>query len=451
VQTKVGLEIGSDIPRQIIWGIMNDLASLGIVHRTGSGKFKWKLIRGDWDTTNPFNTTTKVIKDPADKPYTGEENEIDTTHPGALRVGGETYTHREALKDMGCRWVGSEDATIQKPKGWYAQDAAMLAKADALCGGSSVIEGNDPAPSDQTSADAHKIDTLQHALEQAIRVVSEQQDKLAALKENANRTFKEVFIKTLEGTAITTLTEVTLPVVYDRVMQLAASRRNILLVGPAGCGKTFLAKLVADSLKLKFGSVSCTAGMSESHLLGRSIPDFHKGLSRFQGTDFLDCYENGGVFLLDEIDAADPNLLLAINSAIANGYCNVPNRPDKPRAIRHKDFVMIATANTFGRGATRVYAGRNQLDDATLDRFRIGVIECTYEPAIEAVVCSDDALRNRLQTMRAKIEAAGLRRTLSTRFLEDAQIMVKEQGWTIEAVVETFLQGWTSDERTKVL
>jgi hypothetical protein len=38
-------------------------------------------------------------------------------------------------------------------------------------------------------------------------------------------------------------------------------------------------------------------------------------------------------------------------------------------------FVCIAAANTFGTGADRQYVGRNQLDESTLDRFRIGQIE----------------------------------------------------------------------------
>ena len=79
------------------------------------------------------------------------------------------------------------------------------------------------------------------------------------------------------------------------------------------------------------------------------------------------CYEHGGVFLLDEIDACDSNTLLAINLAIANGYCNVPNRHGNPVAHRHPNFIVIATANTLGRGATRSYAGRNQLDEASLE------------------------------------------------------------------------------------
>src|SRR5690606_15766329 len=121
------------------------------------------------------------------------------------------------------------------------------------------------------------------------------------------------------------------------------------------------------------------------------------GSTKFQSTDFLRCYEGGGVFLMDEVDAADSNVMLVLNSAIANNYCNVPNRPDHPRAERHPDFVMIAAANAFGRGATRVYAGRNQLDEATLDRFRIGTVDCYYDEAIEAALCPNDTIREALQ------------------------------------------------------
>lgn len=228
---------------------------------------------------------------------------------------------------------------------------------------------------------------------------------------------------------------------------------NYLLKGMVhhNCGKTYLAKLVADSLGMEFGTLSCTSGMSENHLLGRGIPDLTHGKNRFQSTEFLDLYEKGGMFLLDEFDAADPNLLLAVNTALANGYCNVPNRTDKPKALRHKDNVIMATANTYGRGANRVYAGRNQLDEATLDRFRMGMVEMDYDEAVEAAVCPDDELREKLQGIRTKIQGTGLRRIMSSRFMEDAYVMKKECSWSVEAIVATFLQGWTPEEKSKVV
>ena len=118
--------------------------------------------------------------------------------------------------------------------------------------------------------------------------------------------------------------------------------------------------------------------MSESQILGRLVPAGENGQFVFLSTQFLDAYENGGVFLFDEIDAADPNVLLVINSALANGHLSVPSRHEKPTAARHPDFICIAAANTFGHGADRQYVGRNQLDESTLDRFRIGTVPMDY-------------------------------------------------------------------------
>jgi hypothetical protein len=44
----------------------------------------------------------------------------------------------------------------------------------------------------------------------------------------------------------------------------------------------------------------------------------------------------------------NPNILGILNSALSNGYMAFPDK----QVARHKDFVAIATANTFGAGAT---------------------------------------------------------------------------------------------------
>jgi len=59
---------------------------------------------------------------------------------------------------------------------------------------------------------------------------------------------------------------------FQEVLELAQAREHIFLPGPAGCGKSHLAEQVAQALGLKFGFISCSAGMSESQLLGRMVP-----------------------------------------------------------------------------------------------------------------------------------------------------------------------------------
>ena len=113
---------------------------------------------------------------------------------------------------------------------------------------------------------------------------------------------------------------------FQRVYTLASLRQNVLLVGPAGCGKTQLAEQVADALGLPFSFLSGSAGMSESQLQGWLLPVTEGGAFSYVPSSFVTAYETGGVFLLDEIDAADENLLLVINAALANGAFAIPQR-----------------------------------------------------------------------------------------------------------------------------
>lgn len=243
----------------------------------------------------------------------------------------------------------------------------------------------------------------------------------------------------------------TLPRNFKKILALASARVNIMLVGPAGCGKTHLSGLLAEVLSLEFYSISCSLGMSESQLAGWLVPTGAGGKFEYRRSNFIRAYEEGGVFLMDEIDASDPNTLTFINSAIANDSFSVPNRPNK-RAKRHKDFVFIACANTFGNGANRMYVGRNQMDMATLDRFSCGTIEMDYDPDVEAVLISKDVLVWG-RKFRQKVTETQLRRVVSTRFLRDLSIMAKaskeffgdEEQW-----FNTATSGWTQDEIRKV-
>jgi len=144
---------------------------------------------------------------------------------------------------------------------------------------------------------------------------------------------------------------------------------NVLLEGEAGTGKTTIAKQLAADLKIPFSSLSMTKQTSMNAIIG-----FISINGKYIPSQFRKAFEEGHLFLLDEIDAADPNVLLILNT-IENGYIAFPDGIVEA----HKDFRLVATSNP--QGAHQMYTGRSKLDFSTLDRYF--TVELPRDPKLE--------------------------------------------------------------------
>jgi MoxR-like ATPase len=147
---------------------------------------------------------------------------------------------------------------------------------------------------------------------------------------------------------------------FDVLLKMVSTGFPTIMVGPAGSGKTTSAEQVAEALGLEFYAESVGAQTSKSDIKG-----YNTAVGQYNSSLFYQAYVNGGLFLMDEIDAGNANVLVSINAAIANTSYAFPDGMQK----KHSDFYFIAAANTYGNGANRQYVGRQQLDAATLDRF----------------------------------------------------------------------------------
>jgi hypothetical protein len=160
---------------------------------------------------------------------------------------------------------------------------------------------------------------------------------------------------------------------FAALLRIVACRLNGWLVGPAGSGKTSAGFAVAEALGLPFYAVSVGPQTSKADLLG-----YMDANGRLVRTQLREAFENGGVFILDEVDAGNPSVLVTINSLLANGHAGFPDK----MVAKHPDFVLVACANTIGQGGDMKYVGRNQIDAATLDRFVF--LNWENDPRIEA-------------------------------------------------------------------
>lgn len=145
---------------------------------------------------------------------------------------------------------------------------------------------------------------------------------------------------------------------------------NVYLYGPAGTGKTVLAKQAAEALGVPFYFTSKIDEVFQ-------LTGFMDANSHYNETELYRCMQTGGVFLFDEMDASAPEALTAFNALLANGIMDFPTgKLSKP-----ENMYIIAAGNTNGRGGTAEYNTRQAIDEATLDRFVIEKID--YDPAIE--------------------------------------------------------------------
>lgn len=223
---------------------------------------------------------------------------------------------------------------------------------------------------------------------------------------------------------------------FDDLVKSISTKIPVLLVGMPGTGKTSAAEHVATAMKLKFYSISVGIQTTKSDILG-----FIDAGGKYKATSFRKAFEKGGLFLMDEVDAGNPNVLIVINSAISNGFCNFPDK----MVEAHPDFRFIATANTYGTGADTKFIGRNQLDEATLDRFI--TIEWEIDEVLERIITGNDQWLNKIKSLRDRVKNSNYNFLVSPRVSIYGSRLI-EAGFTMKQAAEmTILKGKDADSK----
>ena len=198
-----------------------------------------------------------------------------------------------------------------------------------------------------------------------------------------------------------------------RTVRRPRSGRYVYLVGPAGSGKSTVARQVATALGLPFYS-QAMAPIPQDHLFS----GFVNAYGAFVETAFYRWAKDGGVFLLDEMDASYASTIVLLNDALASRRFTFPNGET---VDFHPDAHLIGAGNTVGRGADSTYTARVVQDGAALDRFT--VLRMAYSADVERSMmlstgcdaATVDRLATTVERCRAVIAEQGLTVVLSPR------------------------------------
>lgn len=191
-----------------------------------------------------------------------------------------------------------------------------------------------------------------------------------------------------------------LPPCFDEILAYATNGNPVMLTGPAGTGKGFLARQVAKATGAKFFEVNAVKNSYD-------LTGFVDANSRFVKTPFYDACKTvaeGGkaVFLFDEMDCSEPEVLKIFNEALASFEFTFPN----DEYLTFENLIILCACNTYGTGADEAYCGQ-QLDASTLDRF--AMVRVDYDRKVELEIAEgDEELVRFIEDFRRTTERNGL-------------------------------------------
>lgn len=227
---------------------------------------------------------------------------------------------------------------------------------------------------------------------------------------------------------------------FARLLDAIDLRDPVILTGPPGTGKSYAAHSASTVLSMFYGEISVGPTMTESRLLG-----YLDATGRYICTAFRQCYENGGVFLLDEADNGSGAVIAVLNNAMANGRCAFPDKLIQ----QHEDFVLVVAANTVGHGASREYLGRQGFDGPFRDRLTFidwQIDEVLEDSMAQAVGVEHSVPSEKVQEwiitvrkIRKAIVKSGQVRVVASPRSTVKGIRYMAKGWGKEQILEAVL------------
>lgn len=161
------------------------------------------------------------------------------------------------------------------------------------------------------------------------------------------------------------------------------ARRNAMLIGEPGVGKTSIVNEIASRLNIPVFSLACSGKTRFSHMVGGY--EIVGGNTQWRDGPLVMAMRHGGIFLANEITRLDSGEQMNLAEVLdSRASITIPDTGEVVMA--DPNFRFIATGNSGGYGDdSGVYQGERISSVAFLDRFqvfKVGHMDATDEQAL---------------------------------------------------------------------
>ena len=165
---------------------------------------------------------------------------------------------------------------------------------------------------------------------------------------------------------------------FEYLVNIVSAGKPLYMYGPAGSGKSFTAKQIAEALGLPYFETS-------QAMFSYDLKGYGDAGGNYVETPFYKAFTQGGLFFLDEVDASASEAMVVLNNAIANRRFDFPV---VGMVNAHEKFRVVAAGNTRMTGATLAYSARQMQDSSFKNRFFFEVMG--YDRRIELQLANND-------------------------------------------------------------
>jgi nitric oxide reductase NorQ protein len=140
----------------------------------------------------------------------------------------------------------------------------------------------------------------------------------------------------------------------------------VLIIGPKGTGKTTLVRKFANLVNKDLSSINFSLRTRESHLIGTHTVD--NGQINFMNGILVRSMTEGNLLYLDELNAAEPDVLLRLDEALDDRRQLVLKESEGQTIIAKEDWFSIGTINPLS------HIGTKELPPQIISRFPIRIM-----------------------------------------------------------------------------